>query len=428
MHKIIEKRDNTYNLNDVLGPPPKGLSYYGSSLIFIIVLLLILISSIVKYPETVKSEVYLTSENPPRKIISPTNAYIDSIGCRDGEFVNKNKVIMTFLSGSKKEDVEWLEENVLNKKYTYFLSDETIYFPELEVGKLQSNYDDLKKKYENYTNLLNTSNYLVQQKSLSTQIEICKQKRIQIKQNVNLLKKKASLSKKIISTDSILNRQGYLANMSYHEQQIKDIDNGFELNQEIKELYEVDYKIQELNQKLNQFKELFIEEKRISISKLKIAYNQMVTSSVNWHDQFTVKSIISGTVHYNNKNWVKGTFIEKGDELLKITPSTIGRTIGYAKISDKGSSNVKKGQRVNIKLNNYPYKEYGILVGKIDHVIETPSSDHYLVHITFPNKIKTSYGKLIEIKPQMKGEADILTKEQSLLTKIFQEIKAIIVN
>jgi HlyD family secretion protein len=264
--------------------------------------------------------------------------------------------------------------------------------------------------------------------SLNNQIEICTNKRVQIKKNISLLDKKVSLSKKINQTDSILNDKGYIANMSYHELQMKDINNGFDLNEERKEMYDIDFRIQELKQNLSELTILFEEELRNEEMKVKITLNGLVNKYKTWQDSYTIKSVVSGIANFNNKHWVKGTFIDDGDELLKITPREKGGIIAFAKISDKGSSNVKKGQKVNIKLNNYPYKEYGILVGEIVKVVETPSSDNYLVHISFPEKIKTSYGKEIEFRPQMRGVADILTKEQSLLSKVFQEIKAIIVN
>jgi multidrug efflux pump subunit AcrA (membrane-fusion protein) len=427
MHKTIERRDNTYNLNDVLGPPPKGLSYYGSGLIFVIVLLLILISSVVKYPETVKSEVYLTSENPPRKIVAPISSYIDSIHVLDGSFVVKDQLLMTFINNSKSDDIKYLEQNILSRKCSYFLSDNSD-LPDLQLGNIQSNYDNFKKQLDHFRYLKKSSSYLFKVNSLNNQIEICTNKRVQIKKNISLLDKKVSLSKKINQTDSILNDKGYIANMSYHELQMKDINNGFDLNEERKEMYDIDFRIQELKQNLSELTILFEEELRNEEMKVKITLNGLVNKYKTWQDSYTIKSVVSGIANFNNKHWVKGTFIDDGDELLKITPREKGGIIAFAKISDKGSSNVKKGQKVNIKLNNYPYKEYGILVGEIVKVVETPSSDNYLVHISFPEKIKTSYGKEIEFRPQMRGVADILTKEQSLLSKVFQEIKAIIVN
>ena len=144
-----------------------------------------------------------------------------------------------------------------------------------------------------------------------------------------------------------------------------------------------------------------------------------------WQKNYVVKSVVSGIANFNNKHWVKGTYIDQGEELMKITPKSEGCIIAFAKIGDLGSSNVKVGQRVNIKLNNYPFKEYGMLIGNVQKVVGTPSSDNYLVHVIFPKGLITSYGKKLDFHPQMKGVADILTKKQSLLTKIFQEIKSI---
>ncbi len=41
----------------------------------------------------------------------------------------------------------------------------------------------------------------------------------------------------------------------------------------------------------------------------------------------------------------------------------------------EGAGKVEPGQKVNIRLDNYPYMEYGMLEGVISHISEIPDEE-----------------------------------------------------
>lgn len=425
MYKKFKKRDVNYNLDDVLGEPPRGLSYYGSGLIFIVIVLLLMVSGFVKYPEIIQSEIYLTSDNPPRKLVSPISSYIDSIYIKDGSYIQKNEILLSFTNNSSKKDMNWFIQNIVNTKLENLIKS-NIVLPNLQIASIQQAYDKFKTELENFRTDQKNLLYQIQINSIQKQLSINKQRILQISDNINLLSKKTNLSKSLLSTDSALNSHGVISKTIYTESQIKDINNGYQLNEEYKEKFTSELKIQTLSQELAELTINYNEQTRKSQNEIQILYNLVLSQFENWQNNFMIKSTVSGVVNFNSKHWVKGSFINQGAELLKITPKIAGNIIALVRIEDFGSSNVKIGQRVNVKLNNYPYKEYGILVGQVDKIITTPASDKYLIHVIFPKGLITSYGKVLIYNPQMKGKAEILTKKQSLLSKIFQEIKAII--
>jgi hypothetical protein len=94
----------------------------------------------------------------------------------------------------------------------------------------------------------------------------------------------------------------------------------------------------------------------------------------------------------------------------------------------QSSGKVKVGQKVIIKLDDYPYMEYGILHGKITKISLVPDNDTYYAELVLPAKLITTYNKDVSIKNELKGTAEIITENQRLLYKFIYPVRALISN
>jgi len=94
------------------------------------------------------------------------------------------------------------------------------------------------------------------------------------------------------------------------------------------------------------------------------------------------------------------------------------------------SGKVKEGQKVNIRLQNFPENEYGILRGTVQHVslvpVQTGETAYYSVEITLTNGLITTYKKELPYLSDMQGQADIITEDLSLLGRFILPIKKIL--
>ena len=105
---------------------------------------------------------------------------------------------------------------------------------------------------------------------------------------------------------------------------------------------------------------------------------------------------------------------------------------GRLYVTVQGSGKVKKGQEVNIKLNDFPHMEFGILRGIVESkslVPIKPESEKqlpaYVIEISFPKGMITNYGKKLTFSQEMVGEAEIITDDLRLIEKIVDPIKSI---
>lgn len=90
----------------------------------------------------------------------------------------------------------------------------------------------------------------------------------------------------------------------------------------------------------------------------------------------------------------------------------------------QGSGKVVVGQRVVVRLFNFPDQEFGYLEGRVEQISNTPDSNGiYLVNVRFTNGLVTNYGIQLPNNRQMQGSADIITQDVRLLVRFFNPIK-----
>jgi hypothetical protein len=115
-------------------------------------------------------------------------------------------------------------------------------------------------------------------------------------------------------------------------------------------------------------------------------------------------------------------FIADQQELFYISPNTANYHIqGILPFEKSGSVTV--GQRVIVKMIQFPYREYGTLTGEIAYVAYTPGETGYYFTATLTQGAISSYGKELHFKPLMPATLEVILEENSLLERVFYEVK-----
>ena len=102
------------------------------------------------------------------------------------------------------------------------------------------------------------------------------------------------------------------------------------------------------------------------------------------------------------------------------------KSIGEIKIPAAGSGKIMPGQQVNVFIANYPYSEYGYVTGVIDNINEIPDANgNYQVTVSFPDGMRTNYGKSLRAWQVMTGTAEIVLENKRLTEKLLQPFSLI---
>ncbi len=117
-------------------------------------------------------------------------------------------------------------------------------------------------------------------------------------------------------------------------------------------------------------------------------------------------------------------FIKAGDRVMAIVPKEGDRILGKAQLPSSALGKVNIGDKVIIRLDAYPYEEFGSIIGKLESKSSLPNRDKlYPVHIELDQGLISSTGKALRFDQQMTGVAEIITKERRFIERIFDTIR-----
>jgi len=130
------------------------------------------------------------------------------------------------------------------------------------------------------------------------------------------------------------------------------------------------------------------------------------------------------------KYWQSNQNITGGEVLATVVPEGKKQIIGKITLPAAGAGKVKEGQYVNVKFDNYPYLEFGMVKVPITHISLVPVTSeketNYILEVAFPDKLVTNYGKELPFGQEMQGSAEIITDDLRLIDRFINPIKAVI--
>ena len=118
--------------------------------------------------------------------------------------------------------------------------------------------------------------------------------------------------------------------------------------------------------------------------------------------------------------WKVHTNVEQGTTVFVIIPPGTSSPVGKALLPMQGAGKVRVGQRAVIRLEGFPEQEFGFLEGEVVSISPVPDEEgNFVVEIGLPGGLTTHYRKELPVRKVMTGTADIITRECSLLQRIF---------
>src|SRR5690606_30498815 len=142
-----------------------------------------------------------------------------------------------------------------------------------------------------------------------------------------------------------------------------------------------------------------------------------------WEYKYVLASSITGTVSFQ-EFWGENQYIVSGEVVFSILPTNTTNLVGKLVLPSQNAGSVVPGQKVLVKLDNFPYQQYGMLVGKVESISVSPDKEgNYFVYISLPNGTKTSYNNKLPFGQELLGNAEIITENTSVAERIFYRFK-----
>lgn len=141
----------------------------------------------------------------------------------------------------------------------------------------------------------------------------------------------------------------------------------------------------------------------------------------SWEYSYLLRAPVDGAVSITGF-FQENEEVKAGEVSFYVHPPN---TSYYAEalIPQYNSEKVKTGQEVLLKFQAYPFAQYGIIRGKIDHIKTEPNDSGYLAKIILPKGLTTNYNNTLRYRNRMVAEADIITENMRLIDRFLINTK-----
>lgn len=414
----------TEDVNELLTAVPKWLVRWGITMIFIIMVMALALSFFIKYPDTLSAKTIITTKNPPVTLVAKASGKIVELTVTNNKLVKKGDVLLILENSSNYKDisrVRLLLDSIQQKLKSKLLPG-IIYYDSLQMGELTPDFLAFLKSLNDYKLQLKTNPQGKEIEIINKELEGYGVLQGKYQNQENIYKEEFSLIDKdfnryntLFQSQSISakefedKKRDYLASKrNYESIKITNINNELTINNLEKNKLQLQM---QAYQELDKFEQALNQ----SIQSLK-------SKIENWEQTYLLKSPIDGTISLFNF-WIKNQNIKEGEDVLSIVPAEKQEVIAKLILPVQNSGKLKMGQFVNIKLENYPYQEYGMLEGSVKSISLMPKNQNYAIEVSLSNSLTTSYHKKLEYKQEMQGSADIITEDLSVFDRVFYQFR-----
>jgi multidrug resistance efflux pump len=416
-------------VQEIMSRIPPWILRRGITVLFLIVLVLLVGSWFFKYPDVIQAEITVTSLEPPASVIARSTGKIDEIYVKNNRKVFQGEPLAVIQNPANTADMlsllksmeEWKVSGYdIEKTPALFLSQS------VSLGSIQTVYASFLNSLNDYRNYQELNYY--PQKIISQQEQLTAQKEYyhRIMDQFPVVHEQYHTSKSIFNRDSVLFTRNVISQNEYEISknsflQSKQAYLSFNasLKQSELQIMQGEESLLDLQQQASELESKY----RLSLHNATEALNAQIRA---WEHDYLMVSPIAGIVNQMGI-WSNNQNVTAGETVFTVVPFGEDRPRGKAMLPVQGAGKVSAGQRVNVRINNFPDQEFGYLVGKVVSISSVPTAEgFYVVEVDFPEGMKTNYERILPISRQMQGTADIITDDLRLIERYIMPVKKVL--
>jgi multidrug resistance efflux pump len=429
INKDIEIRSE--EVQEILGTPPRWIIRWGITIMLMVVIVLVSGSYFYKYPDLITARITILSEYPPVQIVARSNGKLDQLFVANNQVVEDNQVLGVIENTASYADAYRLLE-ALEAVRPFF--DDTERFRDLSfsedfsLGQYHSYYSSFISQLRSYQTFLSFNPYSQRVESLQKQVSDYHNYFDRSREQISVLRQDFELAYNQFYRDSTLYRQHIMSEVDYEKSKGAMLKQKYTYQNAMTGLANTQITMNNLRQQIQEQEVLKAEAGSQQLAALKERYDNLTNQLKTWEQSFILITPIAGQVTFTNI-WSANQNIIEGNVVFTVVPLKDQEIIGRATIPIAGAGKVDENQRVNIKLDNYPHMEYGIVEGRVTNISKVPvTSDqgaYYTAEIALVKKLVTNYNKDLPFNQEMQGNAEIITKDRRLIERLLEPLVSV---
>lgn len=428
---VALQSERSEEVQHIIERMPVRFGFWISMIVFFLFILMAVFGWLVRYPDVVSGQIVINSNTAPLKLVSNSYGKIKLNHIKSMDNVKEGQVIAYLENATNPIQVNFIDS--LIKPYNPNSDSILALFQNLpknfSLGELNIKYYAFSSALQQMINFRDHHLYDKQGKSLH---EILNEQQMAItsaEKRIIMAKNTLAYVHKFYSRDSTLFTKKVISESELDKTQMSYISSKDAYQNALNNLTVAKQQIQQTESRLQELGVTKPEkEKELRIALIS-AYNDLTDNIKSWNQKYVFRAPFNGKVQFL-KFYNENQFVQNGEQVFTIIPKQTD-LLGQVIVASQGSGKIKKGQEVIVKLDNYPYNEYGSVTGKVNSISLTTSTaktekneiETYQILVDFPNQLTTNYGTTLEAKAEAKGSAEIITNDRRLIERLFDNLK-----
>ena len=428
--------EHSEEAQQILGRVPSWVIRWGVTVIFAVFALILIGCCIIRYPERVTATVTITTGNSPVDVVAGGSGSLERIPVSSGDSVRTGDILGVIRSSARWEDVLAVDR----------LLSETADMPPDSLAMLEWVYagwgmGDIQSEWSAFSTACRQLREYLERDAVGRRMElvreqISKQREYysRMQAQAELMEEDLTLEKKDFRRDSLLFMEKIIPSVEF-EQATRDLLSVRREQESFRsQMTSTELAVLQLEQQLAELS-IQRDDEILSMERELDGCRERLKARIRaWCLSCILASPMDGVVSFVRK-WDSGQFIGAGESFVTVVPSVERSAVGIVKVPQASFGKVSTGQKVNVRLNGYPYMEYGLLVGEIGYLSSVPEAaadpqaePQYTAEIVFPDGMVTTYGRELRLIQKMDGTAEIITKDRRLIMRLLDPIVALFKN
>jgi len=430
-NKRIEFRSEP--VQEILGSVPSWIIRWGTSLFFAVIVLLLVGSWFFRYPEVVPNlDIEVVTTEPPADVVARSTGKIEEFFITDKQLVSRGDSIAVIENPAQFEDMFLLREEL--RRFRPLLDENKFgivtgsnFSNNMQLGDVQDEYAEFLKDFLNLKNFVELDYFNRKIETIEQQVS-----------DYNLYYNYMYTQRQTLEADLELENRDYERWETLYDSSAisqSELDNSKSDLLQKQHAFEgartnlanTQIKIDELRGEILDLQLQYEQEKsdiQLSIHK---SFNNLNGAINRWAQDYLIVAPIDGSATFN-KFWTVNQNITEGEKIISIVPLDSANIIGKLTMPVYRSGKVMVGQKVNIRFENYPYMEFGMVTGYVEKISIVPADNTYAVDVSFPYGLRTNYRVDLPFTQKMRGNAEIITQDIRLLERIIRPLRSLIQN
>ncbi len=416
-------------LNEILERTPVWIIRWGNTLFLVFIITLFTLAAFIQYPDVITARAELTTQQPPIEVKTLVTAKIDSLFFSEKDKVKSGDLLVRLHALADYQDVLRAEKAINDGLAVEKLSRyPTLELPQnLQLGSLATSYNDLTKAFTQFRYFLQQNYVFKKIASIEKEVEKIKLLNTSLNSQEKIHAEEVKLSELehqrnidlreqgLISAIDLENSQGDLLRIKreFEKARMDQINNDLQIERlSIQKEELLHNRNQDINNRIENIRELFGD------------LHSLIQA---WKENFLIYAPIDGELVFDER-WSLEQPLNIGQTIFNIIPTALdNQIIGICQMPSRNSGGVEAGDTVQLRLDAFPYQEYGVIEATIASLPLMNRADENAesfsrVELTFNEPLRTTSGTEVEFTQRMTGTALIIKEKRSILERIFSQI------